>query len=561
VQHVSVTEVRFLRAWPARGAMLLAGGGPILAFPAPNLAFLAWVALVPGLLLIVRAESVRQAGVRAWWFGAGYLLAALYWLVPEIGPALLLIAAVFGATWVPFGVAAHRLLRPPVPGIRAAAALLVVPSCWLLTEWIRSWPALGGPWAVYGAGQWQHPAVLALAAWGGVWLVSAAIVLVNTGIVLVVGVLRPGWLTVAVPDGARGSARTPAAAGLVAVLVGAGAGPVLFTRTPESPPVRQATVVMVQPGIVGNAGAGNAGAGNRNSGAGNTGPQSNPSETLTASIAAPGASRAAQWARTDLPDLVVWGESSESGADLSRDPARLDRIQSLSAATGADILADQDAMVAGAGKQKIAVLVGPAGVVGQYIKSRLVPFGEYVPFRRRLGWLTGISRAAPVDTQPGTGVHLLQATDRAGQDLPIGVLICFESTFPDMSRTATDQGAQLLVYQSATSSFQGTWGPDQHAALGAVRAAETGRPVVQAALTGDSVAFDGRGRELARLGQSGRGLVTVHLTLPAGSARTPYDRIGDCVPWAAVAIALAATLIIVVGSRPARTAARARSPR
>ena len=91
------------------------------------------------------------------------------------------------------------------------------------------------------------------------------------------------------------------------------------------------------------------------------------------------------------------------------------------------------------------------------------------------------------------------------------MLICFESAFPDMSRVDTDQGAQLIVYQSATSTFQGTWGPDQHASLGAVRAAETGRPVVQAALTGDTAAFDARGRLLAWMGQSAHGVVTVRL--------------------------------------------------
>ncbi|HLI42364.1 MAG TPA: nitrilase-related carbon-nitrogen hydrolase, partial [Streptosporangiaceae bacterium] len=112
-----------------------------------------------------------------------------------------------------------------------------------------------------------------------------------------------------------------------------------------------------------------------------------------------------------------------------------------------------------------------------------------------------------------------------------------------------DKGAQLIVYQSATSTFQGTWGPDQHASLGAVRAAETGRPVVQAALTGDTVAFDARGRLLAWMGQSGHGVVTVRLGLPAASARTVYDRLGDYVPWAAVAIAAAAALVMFANSR------------
>src|ERR1019366_8402747 len=78
----------------------------------------------------------------------------------------------------------RRLLRPPVTARRALAGLAVVPSCWLVTEWIRSWQGIGGPWAVFGASQWQHPAILALAAVGGVWLVTVALVAASTGIVI-----------------------------------------------------------------------------------------------------------------------------------------------------------------------------------------------------------------------------------------------------------------------------------------------------------------------------------------------------------------------------------------
>jgi apolipoprotein N-acyltransferase len=195
------------------------------------------------------------------------------------------------------------------------------------------------------------------------------------------------------------------------------------------------------------------------------------------------------------------------------------------------------------------VLVSPSGIKGIYIKTRLVPFGEYIPFRQQLGWLTKISKAASSNMFPGTGAQVLQATDGQGRPLPIGVLICFESAFPDMSRVDTDLGAQLIVYQSATSTFQGTWGPDQHASLAAVRAAETGRPVVQAALTGDTVAFDARGRLLAWMGQSGHGVVTVRLGLPAVSARTIYDRLGDYVPWVALGVAVAAALVMFANSR------------
>ena len=129
------------------------------------------------------------------------------------------------------------------------------------------------------------------------------------------------------------------------------------------------------------------------------------------------------------------------------------------------------------------------------------------------------------------------------------MLICFESAFPDMSRVETDQGAELVVYQSSTPTFQGTWGPDQHASLAAIRAAETGRPVVQAALTGDTVAFDARGRQLAWLGQDSHGVVTVTLNLPPQAAKTFYDQAGDYVMWSGVGIAALAALVMLLRRR------------
>ena len=506
--------------------MLLLGALLILAFPAPNLEFLAWFGLVPGLVLIVRSPTAREGGIRAWWLGAGYLIAALYWMAPEIGPAVLLVGAVIGVLWVPFGVAAWKLLRPPVTWPRALGALVVVPSCWLLTEWLRSWQALGGPWAVFGVSQWQHPAVLALAAVGGVWLISFALVLTNVAIVLAIGAL-PRMFTAPVRPGI-------AVLGAAAAVVSVGAGPLAFALTPASPAVRQATVAMVQPGIVSNAVK-----------------RVDASERLTAELSRSGTLSGVK------PDLIVWGESSIA-VDLTQPQNRdqLAQMEALARKDGADLLVSQDATVPGKGHEKWSVLVGPAGIKGIYVKTRLVPFGEYIPFRQQLGWLTKISRAAASNMFPGSGAHLLQATDRAGRPLPIGVLICFESAFPDMSRVDTDLGAQLIVYQSATSTFQGTWGPDQHASLSAVRAAETGRPAVQAALTGVTAAFDARGRQLAWMGQSSHGVVSVRLGLPATSARTFYDRAADYVPWSALGIVILATLVMFANSRgfPGRSA-------
>jgi apolipoprotein N-acyltransferase len=493
--------------WRTRYLMLAAGAVGVLAFPAPNWSWLAWFGLVPGLLLIVRSDTAREAGVRAWWLGAGYIMFGLYWLAPEIGPGLLGVGAVFGALCVPFGVSARLLLRPPLTFPRAGAGLVVVPCAWVLTDWLRSWQALGGPWDVYGASQWQHPAILGLAAVGGVWLVSFALVMCNVAIVLVIEARR-SWL---------------AAAGVVGAAAAIFAGPVAFALTPPAPVARQATVAMVQPGVISNANL-----------------QAHASQTLTGELSKAGMLGGVR------PDLIVWGESSIA-YDITLPEYRglLGQIEALSAKDGADILVSQDATPPGKGHEKWSVLVSPAGIRGIYVKTRLVPFGEYIPFRQQLGWLTKF-KAASSNMIPGTGAHVLHATDRSGQSLPIGVLVCFESAFPDMSRVDSDLGAQLIVYQSETVTFQGTWGPDQHASLGALRAAETGRPVVQAALTGVTVAFDARGRLLGWMGQSQHGVLTTRLRLPPASYRTIYDRYGDYVPWVAIAVVVIAALVMFV---------------
>jgi apolipoprotein N-acyltransferase len=500
--------VRFWRGFwhafsqPPRYATLVAGALPALAFPAPNLEFVAWFGLVPGMLLLRASPSAREAAVRGWWFGTGFLLASLYWLAPNLGPGLLLVTAFIGVLWTGFGVAVRGLLRDPVTAGRALAALAVVPSCWLVADWVRSWQGFGGPWAVYGVSQWQHPAVLALAALGGVWLVSFALVAANTGILILL-VARPVPLRLI---------------GAAAAAVAIAAGPVAFAFTAASPVSRTVTIALVQPGVV-----------------------HNPSLSAFAS------QRLSAGLGRDHADLIVWGESSVA-VDLSQPSSapRLRQLERLSAADRAQLLVNQDSIVDG-NHSKVALLIGSNGIDGRYVKTRLVPFGEYIPFRQELGWLTKISKAAAQNMVPGTGARTLQVTTPSGP-LTIGVLICFESAFPDMSRVDTDHGAQLIVYQTSDSTWQAGWEwvQAQHAALSAVRAAETGRPVVQAALTGDSVAFDDRGRLLLWKGSTFRGVAVVRLGLPPVSARTLYDRLGDYVPWIAVAIAALAAVIALI---------------
>ena len=129
----------------------------------------------------------------------------------------------------------------------------------------------------------------------------------------------------------------------------------------------------------------------------------------------------------------------------------------------------------------------------------------------------------------------------------IGPLISFEATFSDLPRREIQLGAQLLVYQSSTSTFQGSWAQPQLASRVAVDAVEVGRAAVHTALSGVSSTFDAEGRELAWGPSIYRGVIVVEV--PLGSRTTVYQRLGDWVLVLAFSILAAATLAATLRSR------------
>ncbi|MTE22123.1 apolipoprotein N-acyltransferase [Streptomyces sp. TRM43335] len=478
-----------------RGALAVAAGAlPVLAFPAPSLWWWAYGALVPWMLLLRSADGGRRAAVEGWLGGVGFLLAGHHWLAPSLHVFLVVVAALVGLLWAPWGWLVHRLLAgAPGPG-RALAAVALVPSAWLTVELVRSWEYLGGPWALLGASQWQVPAALRLASLGGVWLVTVWVVAVNTSLTLLG----------TAPRARRAAAAATVACALLPVAVWAWA--------PPPRPGDTVRVAVVQPGVVEGADV-----------------RFDTGERLTRSLAGRGA------------DLVVWGESSV-GYDLDDRPDLRERLAELSARVDAPLLVNVDARRSDRpGIFKSSVLVGPDGPTGdRYDKMRLVPFGEYVPARSLLDWATAVGRAAEEDRGRGDAPVVMETAA-----VRPGPLVCFESAFPDMSRALVREGAGLLVAQSATSTFQESWAPRQHASLAALRAAETGRPVVHATLTGVSAAYGPRGEPVGEpLGTDRSGAVVYEVPLASGTS--PYVRFGDWVPAGALG-ALAAAGVSAAG--------------
>jgi apolipoprotein N-acyltransferase len=233
----------------------------------------------------------------------------------------------------------------------------------------------------------------------------------------------------------------------------------------------------------------------------------------------------------DPPDLVVWGEGSlDPGA--AADPQTREAVTAAIAAVGAPTLAgavidDQD------GSQHTSTLAfdGTGAVVDRYDKVRLVPFGEYVPWRERLGFLDAIDQVA-VDRVPGEEIHDLKVPGLP----PIRAPICYENSFPSIDREMVRLGAQMLVVTINNASYERTAASEQHLLMSRLRAVENGRWVVHAAVSGISAFIDERGRVV-----DSRGLfepATMRHEVTASTRITPYTRFGDWVPWGSIVLVL-----------------------
>lgn len=174
----------------------------------------------------------------------------------------------------------------------------------------------------------------------------------------------------------------------------------------------------------------------------------------------------------------------------------------------------------------LAVMFQPNGQRIEYQKVKLMPFGEYVPFRQYLPFeFTPLS----VDAAEGERPVVLPV----GNELKVGAAICFESAFPNLHRYLRRQGAGFFVNIANDGWFGPTPGSDQHLRHLVLRAAENGCPVVRVTNTGTSCLIDSRGRVLEVLPkqQPAVGAWRLNTSQFKESRMTFYTRYGDVFAW------------------------------
>jgi len=126
-----------------------------------------------------------------------------------------------------------------------------------------------------------------------------------------------------------------------------------------------------------------------------------------------------------------------------------------------------------------SIILKPDGSFDTYQKIFLVPFAEYVPFFKN--WVTKMNQFDDIGSfYPGYEYKTFDI-----KDFKASILICYDSSSPQIVKTMVDNGAEML-FIITNDSYVGQFMPYQHFQLARLRAVEQRVPVIQSANTGIS---------------------------------------------------------------------------
>ena len=519
-----------MRAIP-RSAWLLAaasGGLQALTFPSPSLAFLSWIALAPILVALLRTPGAGELqlldrhgrDLRALRPVHGFLLGyasgvvfyagSCFWVLhvmrvyghlstPVALGVLLLFCLYLALYHGAFGMLLVYVVRRNPGAYRRALA--AAPFLWVAVELART-RISGYPWNLLGTAQVDNVPLTQIATITGVYGLSFAIVLVNCA-------FAAAFL---VPLERR--RRMLVAAAGVAVVVQLGT----FYQPPAQPTTHTARLVQQNIPIL---------------------DERWSSEYFIRTLAELSQLSLAGEPLPGSPKLIIWPESP--APFYVHEATFRQQVTAVAQRANAHIIAGatnvrEPAQVEIREATNSAVLVAPSGEwAARYDKMHLVPFGEYVPFKKVLFFAESLTRQVS-DFKPGRERTVFQVDGHT-----VGVFICYESIFPDEVRLFAAGGAEVLVNISNDGWFGEYGAPWQHLNLARMRAIENRRWLLRSTNTGITAVIDPFGRVVARVPRNTRTVLDAPYAFVRST--TFYTRRGDWFAYACAIIALAAVFV------------------
>ena len=492
----------------------------------------AWFGLVPVLWAILspacleRPRSLRRGFLLSYLCGVLWYIGNCYWIrntmlrygdMPPLAPTLLLVgySLVLGLYFGLFGLSVVLVRRATGS---ARLALAAAPILWAALELAAS-RITSVPWDQLGYSQVDNALVNQLAPWTGVYGISFLLVAVNA--------LLAGGLVLQRPS----TKRIWGIAGVVLLVAGT-AG--LFLAPPRPAPT--ATAVLIQPNL--DVAADNTWAGpewGRHI-AEMTRLAGEQCKTYIAGIPQTGAPSGEIVCPPypTHPDLVVWPESPAPFVEA--DPRFQQALVALALQTQSPLVVGSLGTEFVAREQEwrdynSALIVGPNGArIGRYDKIHLVPFGEYIPFKRLLFFAHKLTGRVSEFTR-GDERKVFRLNGHR-----YGVFICYESVFAAEVRQFSQLGAEVLVNISDDGWYGDTSAPWQHLNMVRMRAIENRRWILRDTNNGVTAVIDPYGRV--------RQSIPRHQVdaLPAGYGFrddiTFYTAHGDVFGWACAILAL-----------------------
>jgi len=484
---------RQTNGFQAQGFALGSGLLLYLAFPGGTGFWpLAWIALVP-LLWAVRDVEPGRAARLGLLTGMVHYVSLLYWIVIVLGkygnlawwisiPGLLLLALYMSCYLALFSAVISWLWKRQEFGL-----VWIGPLLWVALDFVRSFLFSGFPWQDLGYSQYKSLLLIQTADLTGHYGITFLIVLVNCLSVIFLSL----WLSCRSTDQQNGAvfkqryrqtfyfSILPAVCIILAVMVYNLLRYNQMLKVLETSPTINVAVVQ-----------GNIGQDQKWSPA---------MRTKTMEIYTRLSEQAIKQGNSP-PVLLVWPETAipfylNNNAYYKKLVNRLIKKNQVCLLAGAPHVEIDDSTPQQGEKNRkryynSAYLVSPTGEIsGRYDKQHLVPFGEYIPLGRYLP-LPGPLVENIGDFSAGESSAPLSC-----QSAEIGVLICFESIFPELAREMSANGANLLANITNDAWFGRSSAPWQHLSMAVFRAVENRRSLARAANTGISTIIDPLGRE------------------------------------------------------------------